>query len=71
MLRLAYDKEVKVHGEETPYARSMLGRLMYFFKMVPQKHSTTLESIAWHRASGAQPGYWNRTQRKKRLHVDN
>lgn len=51
-------------GADHPAARGALGRLLYHQGGVPQRGSTTPEAVAWHRESGAAPGYYNRGERR-------
>ncbi len=50
-------------GADHPATRAALGRLNFYRGMVPQRGSTSIESIAWHRESGAAPGWLNRRER--------
>jgi hypothetical protein len=66
--RLRYAKLKKELGPDHPATRAAFGRMLVHGgdghpASVPQKRSTSIEAIAWHRESGAQPGYWNRTAR--------
>jgi hypothetical protein len=66
--RLHYAKLKKSLGEDHPATRAAFGRMLVYGgdghqASVPQQASHTIEATAWHRESGAQPGYWNRTQR--------
>ena len=68
--RIAYTKFKKLYGEDALPTRAALGRMLFhggdgYEKAVPARQSTTIESIAWHRESGAQPGFMNRTYRRK------
>lgn len=61
--RLWYAKLVKTLGRE----HAAFGRMLVYggdgyAASVPQRGSTTIEAIAWHREA-SQPGYWNRHQR--------
>lgn len=52
-------------GDDHPATLAARGRwLALATKSVPQRDSTTPEAIAWHRASGADPGYMNRRARR-------
>ncbi len=69
--RLHYARTLKALGEEHPATQAAFGRMLVYGgdeypASVPQRGSTEIESIAWHRESGAQEGYWNRTQRSIR-----
>ena len=50
-------------GPDHPATRAALGRLLFHQGAVPQYGSRTIESIAWHRESGACPGWLNRRER--------
>lgn len=50
--------------EDHPAIRAAAGRVLAY-EAVPQRGSTTPEAVAWHRETGADPGYMNRTARKK------
>lgn len=51
-------------GDEHPAVRAALGRLLALSGMVPQRDSVTPEAVAWHRESGAIPGWRNRAARR-------
>lgn len=66
--RLRYAQLVKTLGREHAATRAAFGRMLVYGgdgypASVPQRNSASIEAIAWHRESGAQPGYLNRTQR--------
>ena len=52
-------------GREHPATRAALGRLRYHRGDVPQRGDSSIEAVAWHRESGAIPGYWNRRERRE------
>lgn len=67
--RLRYARVVREHAEDSPVVRAALGRMLYhggdgYEASVLQPDDDTIESIAWHRESGAQPGFMNRAMRK-------
>lgn len=49
-----------------PAIRAAIGRLLYHQGAVPQRGATSIESVAWHRESGAIPGMLNRGERRSR-----
>jgi len=49
-----------------PAIRAAMGRLLFHQGAVPQSGADTIESIAWHRESGARPGWLNRTERRNK-----
>jgi hypothetical protein len=51
-------------GADHPAARAALGRQLEARGSVPQRGLTTPEAIAWHRASGADRGFMNRSHRR-------
>lgn len=55
---------VKRFGADHPATRAALGRQLETRGSVPQRGLTTPEAIAWHRASGADYGYMNRSHRR-------
>jgi hypothetical protein len=59
-----YFSALKLFGEEHPATKAALGRLRARKNVVPQKGLLSIEAIAWHRESGANPGFRNRTARK-------
>lgn len=44
--------------------RAAAGRVLYFQGYTPQYLSRSIEAVAWHRESGACPGYRNRSFRR-------
>lgn len=71
--RLKYAAAKKKHADEPdhPALRAAFGRMLVYGgdghpAAVPQRNSTSIESIAWHREAAAWPGYWNRTARNGR-----
>lgn len=57
---------VALHGEDHPAARAAYGRMLAHFNWAPQRGLNTPEAISWHRETGADPGYMNRTHRRHR-----
>jgi hypothetical protein len=51
-------------GDDHPAARAALGRQLEARGSVPQRGLATPEAVAWHRASGADRGYMNRSHRR-------
>lgn len=53
-------------GADHPATRAATGRWLARRGNVTQLGATTIEAVAWHRESGADPGYMNRTARKRK-----
>ena len=66
VLRFQYERRAARLGDDHPHVQATLGRYYALSgKAVPQRNAKSPAAIAWHRASEAQPGYCNRTYRRK------
>jgi len=63
--RWRHARSARELGEDHPATRALWARANVL-RVVPQRDSRTLEAVAWHRQSGAQPGYNNRAERRAR-----
>jgi hypothetical protein len=62
--RWRYERARTALGDTHPRVRALLARARVL-RAVPQRGATSLEAIAWYRASEAWPGYYNRAHRRE------
>lgn len=61
---MRYEATRRTLGDDHPATRAALGRWLEARGAEPQRGSVTPEAIAWHRASAANPGFFNRHHRR-------